>query len=49
MLPVVHGRDLIGVLTADNIEEWLMVRSALQRHSGPDRTTLPRFADSLSA
>ena len=29
MLPVLHGHSLVGVLTTDNIEEWLMVRSAL--------------------
>ena len=49
MLPVVHGGDLVGVLTADNIEEWLMVRSALQRQPGPDTTAHSPLADSLSA
>ena len=31
MLPVLHGHSLVGVLTRDNIEEWLMVRSALRQ------------------
>ena len=31
MLPVLHGHSLVGVLTSDNIEEWLMVRSALRQ------------------
>jgi predicted transcriptional regulator len=34
MLPVLAGHSLVGVLTTDNIEEWLVVRSALRQHSG---------------
>lgn len=40
-LPVLRDHTLIGVLTTDNIEEWLMIRAALQRHGAP-------YADSLS-
>lgn len=29
-LPVVHGRELVGVLTMDNVGEYLMIQSALQ-------------------
>ncbi len=32
MLPVLHGHSLVGVLTSDNIEEWLLVRAALRQH-----------------
>ncbi|HEX6533249.1 MAG TPA: site-2 protease family protein [Gemmatimonadaceae bacterium] len=30
-LPVVHGRELVGVLTMDNVGEYLMIQSAMQR------------------
>lgn len=50
MLPVLHGRSLVGVLTSDNIEEWLMVRSALRQHEGREATeTLGKYAESVSA
>jgi predicted transcriptional regulator len=32
MLPVLRGHCLVGVLTSDNIEEWLVVRAALREH-----------------
>lgn len=50
MLPVLHGHSLVGVLTSDNIEEWLMLRSALRQHAQRDATETPgKYADSLSA
>jgi Zn-dependent protease len=33
MLPVLHGHELVGVLTTDNIEEWLLVRAALRQRN----------------
>jgi predicted transcriptional regulator len=29
-LPVVHGTQLVGLITAENITEFLMIRSALK-------------------
>ena len=50
MLPVLHGHSLVGVLTSDNIEEWLLVRSALRQHSGDAAAEMsPRYSDSLPA
>ena len=42
MLPVLHGHSLVGVLTSDNIEEWLMVRSALRSTPVTRRREYPR-------
>ena len=50
MLPVLHGHSLVGVLTTDNVEEWLMVRSALlprAERAGSENST--PYSDSLSA
>jgi predicted transcriptional regulator len=49
MLPVLHGHSLVGVLTSDNIEEWLLVRSALHQHSGDAAEIPPRYSESLPA
>ena len=50
MLPVLHGHRLVGVLTSDNIEEWLLVRSALRQHSGDAAAEMPpRYSESLPA
>jgi Zn-dependent protease/predicted transcriptional regulator len=50
MLPVLRGPNLVGVLTTDNIEEWLLVRAALRQYAGQDSPELPtRYAESLSA
>ncbi len=50
MLPVLHGRSLVGVLTSDNIEEWLMVRSALRQHaSGGAAEASRKYADTIPA
>jgi predicted transcriptional regulator len=29
-LPVTHGGQLVGLITAENVTEYLMIRSALQ-------------------
>ncbi len=48
MLPVLHGHSLVGVLTSDNIEEWLMVRSALRQHGGGGAAEVSaRYSESL--
>lgn len=48
MLPVLQGHSLVGVLTSDNIEEWLMVRSALRQHGDGGVAEMPaRYSDSL--
>ncbi|MCU0963347.1 MAG: CBS domain-containing protein, partial [Pirellulaceae bacterium] len=50
MLPVLHGHSLVGVLTSDNIEEWLMVRSALRQHaSGGATEASQKYADTIPA
>lgn len=50
MLPVLHGHSLVGVLTSDNIEEWLTVRSALRQHAeGGAAEVSTRYSDSLRA
>jgi CBS domain-containing protein len=33
-IPVVRGRTLLGMLTVDNVGEYVMIRSALQRRLG---------------
>ena len=42
MLPVLHGHSLVGVLTSDNIEEWLLVRSAFGSTPVTRRSEYPR-------
>jgi len=50
MLPVLHGHSLVGVLTSDNIEEWLLVRSALRQHAGDAAAETPlRYSESFPA
>jgi Zn-dependent protease/predicted transcriptional regulator len=50
MLPVLHGHSLVGVLTSDNIEEWLMVRAALRQNAERNAMDKPgKYADSLTA
>jgi Zn-dependent protease len=50
MLPVLRGHSLIGVLTADNIEEWLLVRAALRQQPRDAAAEAPaRYTDSLPA
>jgi CBS domain-containing protein len=33
-LPVTHGGQLMGMITAENVTEYLMIRSALKAASG---------------
>jgi Zn-dependent protease/predicted transcriptional regulator len=33
-IPVVRGRQLVGMLTVDNVGEYVMIKSALRRQSG---------------
>jgi len=35
-LPVVHDGHLVGVVTLQNIGDWMMVRSALDRNESPE-------------
>ncbi|MGE0756292.1 MAG: M50 family metallopeptidase [Pirellulaceae bacterium] len=41
MLPVFRGHSLVGVLTRDNVEEWLMIRAALSGWVGRSRVAEP--------
>jgi hypothetical protein len=50
MLPVLRDHSLVGVLTSDNIEEWLAVRAALRENPGVAAGEVShRYADALSA
>ena len=50
MLPVLRDQRLVGVLTTDNIEEWLVVRGALGKHVDDTPTEAgPLIAEPVSA
>ena len=42
-LPVTHGGRLVGIITSENITEYLMIRSALKKSGG----TLNRIINSM--